>query len=63
MVLSGIGPGCRNKLAATIGENQKELQLALATRSFQDGQRLAFEWMGLTNDRGGFESLFETGSV
>lgn len=50
-VLRCIGPSHRNKLPAAIGENQEELELALATRSLQDWQRLPFEWMGLTNDR------------
>ena len=63
VVLRGIGPGQRHKLPAAIGENQQELDLALATRALQDRQRLPFEWMGLTNDRDCDGNVFETGSV
>jgi hypothetical protein len=63
VVLRRIGPGQRHKLPAAIGENQQELELALATCALQDRQRFAFERMGLAKDRDCVGNVFETGSV
>ena len=63
MVLTGIGPGSRNELTAAIGENQKELKLALPPRLLQDPQRVTFKRMGLTDNSDRVWKVLEMGSV